>query len=236
MSKNKTRRGAILLVPDRPSGLGITTEKDEWWPGQREIIGQIAEAFSTKRFVLASMPTGSGKTIVATAVQKLLGLRSVVLTHTLSLQDQYKETLPAATIVTGRRNHKCSLPQPYEQEVTANLAPCAYGDDCEYIRADGCSYYRMLFEAAGNDQTILNYAYATRILQQPSLRKIERPVGDTYGGTTTKNPFWRDLLICDEGDLAEPAVVDAARIIIHKSSWDKVGIDLPKEQEEVAAW
>src|SRR3990167_6130201 len=194
----------MIDIPDRPSGLDIQTAdgKDEWRPLQRETIANICEAFRTKGFVLANMPTGSGKTIVATAVQRMLKLSSVVLTHTIHLQTQYQQTVPWATVVTGRRNHKCDLPQPFDEVLMADRAPCVVGDDCEHISPNGCSYYKMLYEAAGNPQTVLNYAYAVRILQSRSLFRI----GEDH------NPFRRELLVCDEGDLAEGAIVDAARL------------------------
>lgn len=204
-----------MIVPERPSELGILTRdgKDAWWPGQREIIQKIVDAYRDKRFVFLQAPTGSGKTIIAAAVQRMLDMSSVILTHTIPLQKQYLLTLPQATVVTGRRNHKCELPFAGGL-VMADVAPCAYGDPCEYQRADGCSYYRMLYEAAANTQTVLNYAYATRILQQPFIR-------------AGRNPFHRDFLVCDEGDLAEQALVDAARIVVRTGSWQGEGWSLP---------
>ena len=50
------------MVPNNPSALGIATldGKDEWWPGQREVVEAIVAAFeSGKRFVLAD--TGGGE-------------------------------------------------------------------------------------------------------------------------------------------------------------------------------
>ncbi|KKL83034.1 hypothetical protein LCGC14_1978750, partial [marine sediment metagenome] len=74
----------MIVCPPKPSDLGIVTAdgKDVWWKGQEDVITEIANAFTDHRFVLANMPTGSGKTIVAVAIGRLLGLSSVSMTHT----------------------------------------------------------------------------------------------------------------------------------------------------------
>ncbi len=235
----------MTTVPDRPSELGIETGdgKDEWREGQQHTIALILEAFEEKKFVLANMPTGTGKTIVATAVQRMSGWSAVNLTHTIQLQQQYTETLPWATVVTGRRNHPCSLvPLTGPLSMSANDAPCKDGEDCEYIRPDGCSYYSMLFKAADNPQVVLNYAYATRILQAGTLKNIAATFALREGMSeaeeayhTKKNPFHRDLLVCDEGDLAEGAIVDAAGIILAKEQWKRFG-GTPQGIEDIEVW
>ncbi|KKN82283.1 hypothetical protein LCGC14_0310960 [marine sediment metagenome] len=222
-----------MRVPDRPSELGIDTADglDSWRPTQVETIEAIIDAYEVegKRFVLANMPTGAGKTIVATAVQRLLDCSSVSLTHTIALEKQYAETMPWATVVTGRRNHPCDLPNDIPgldldgDTLMADRAPCAHGDDCEYIRPDGCSYYRMLYRASDSRQIITNYAYATRIFQAYRLR-----------GMGDRNPFHRQLLVCDEGDLAEDAVVAAAQIRITAKTWAPHGA--PMQSRDVGIW
>ncbi len=235
----------MITVPDRPSDLGIETGdgKDEWREGQQKTISLILEAFEEKKFVLANMPTGTGKTIVATAVQRISGWSAVNLTHTIQLQKQYVDTLPWATVVTGRRNHPCSLvPLKGPLSMSANEAPCKDGEDCEYIRPDGCSYYSMLFKAADNPQVVLNYAYATRILQVSKLKNIGATFALREGMSeaeeayhTKKNPFHRDLLVCDEGDLAEGAIVDAAGIILTQNQWKRFG-GTPQGIESIEVW
>lgn len=194
---------------------------------------KIISLFMTKKFVLANLPTGAGKTIVATAVQRLLGVPAVHLTHTISLQEQYQKTMPWALVVTGRANHECLLPGPMDEKVTARDAPCTSAKfACEYIKPDGCSYYKMLFSAKGYEQVILNYAYATRIIPAPYMRRLRQDEEDG----PTPNPFHRPFLVCDEADLAEPALVDAARITFSRRRWkEELGIDLPPSVE-VETW
>jgi len=216
-----------MIVPDRPSELGIDTLDgvDEWRSKQKDTIQEIYEAFQTRRFVLANMPPGSGKTIVGAAVQKMLGADSLSLTHTIQLQKQYQRTFPHGTLITGRSNHACEL-EDYKGK-TAAVAPCAFGADCEWMHINGCSYYRTIFTAAENPQAIANYAYATRILQSPGGRVMKR-----YNG----NPFWRELLICDEGDLAEQACIEAARVSFKLEDWEHILPRIPSDSDDLEEW
>ena len=227
-------------IPEHPSDLGIATAdgRDEWWPTQRETIQRIVDAFEEgKRFVFVNAPPGAGKTIVATAVQQYLDVRAVNLCHTIHLEKQYQRTCPWAKVVTGRSNHPCDLPPPMEgigEPITAADAPCTQGVECDYQTPDGCSYYRMFFGAADTRQVVLNYAYACRILQTPFLRAGRDPV--TGKRLAIRNPFYRELLVCDEGHLAEQAVVDAARVSFYEPSWLRhVKLSLP-DSADVRDW
>jgi Rad3-related DNA helicase len=63
--------------------------------------------------------------------------------------------------------------------------------------------------------TIMNYAYASRILQIPMFKG--------YDG----NPFHRDLLVADECHLAESAIISAAGVKVWTARLSSAGIDLP---------
>ncbi len=200
-----------MRTPPTPADLNLPADKyPEWWPGQRQTIENVLTAFDEYKYVLLNAPWGSGKTIVATAVQKLMDVRAVNLTYSIQLQQQYLDTMPWASVVTGRQNHACELDLLKAIGATANEAPCKEGADCEYIHPDGCSYYKGLYAAADNHQAVLNYPYAVRILQGHGvLRNVQG------------NPFRRHLLVCDEGDLAESAIIDGATIELDKALADK---------------
>lgn len=223
---------ATARCPDRPSELGLTVRNDTWWPGQQETIDSIVEAFIDKgrKFVMAGIPTGGGKTLIASAVQKLLarhqmGQQSLVLTHTIQLQDQYQKTLTDAAVITGRSNWLCELSPDSEYRIgtdadnplTAETAPCGEGHECpeDLKNADGCGYYQQWWTAARAPMVIMNYAYSTRILQIP------------YFGVDFPNPFRRSLLVADECHLAHDAVVDASGFKLWTGSLDRIGLQLP---------
>lgn len=201
-----------MRTPPTPADLDLPF--DSWRPGQRQTVEDILTAFDEYKYVLLNAPWGSGKTIIASAVQRLMDVRAVNLTHTIQLQHQYVETMPWAGVVTGRRNHPCELDQLKAVNATADEAPCKEGAKCDYIRPDGCSYYRTLYAAADNPQAVLNYAYATRILQSGGVLRGQ-----------SGNPFRRYLLVCDEGDLAERAIIDAVTIRLDR--WLAKAFDAP---------
>ena len=226
-----------ITCPPTPRHLGL--DKDSWRAGQRETIDMIMHAFveEGKKFVVAGIPTGGGKTIVAAAVQKLLanatdnstggqfGGDSLALTHTIHLQHQYAETLKDAALVTGRGNHPCALPDDSEWRIgttdakplMADDAPCGQGEGCPEDRnkfPGGCDYYAQYFTAREAPMVVMNYAYAVRVLNIPQKGK-------------KKNPFHRDLLVADECHLAHDALIDAAGVKIWCSSLTKCGIRLP---------
>ncbi len=197
-----------MEIPSKPSDLGLVTQdgKDEWRELQQYAIGAITEAFKTKKFVMTNMPTGSGKTIVGAAVARMLDLPSLSLTHTIQLQEQYRNTLPWAGLMTGRSNHLCDL-YPKSLGVTAANAVSAC-KKCPHRHIEGCSYYRMFYTTRNEDEIILNYAYATRILQSEA-------------------GFSRKLLICDEADLAEGALVQSTQLLFSPSLWQQLKVDAP---------
>lgn len=213
-----------MRTPETPAELGLPHA--QWWEGQRDTVERVLDAFDEYSYVLLSAPTGSGKTMIATAVQRLLGLDSVTLTHTISLQGQYIKTLPWAQVVTGRANHPCDLVQLKAIGASAAQAPCTQGDDCELLElGNWCSYYSQLYAAAGNPQAVLNYAYAVRIVQARGIRGMKG------------NPFHRDLLVCDEADLAEAAIIEAVTIRLDKAESRRFGRPALKATAvELAAW
>ena len=221
-----------LKCPASPRDLGL--DAPSWWPGQRESIDEIMDAFVSqgKKFVMAAIPTGGGKTIIASAVQKLLarahdgdsgtGGASLALTHTIQLQRQYTDTLKDAEIVTGRGNHECVLSAGSEYRIgtdpekplMADDAPCAEGEKCPEQKRLECPYYDQFDRAAAAPMTVMNYAYAARILPIPMFG--EDP-----------NPFHRDLLVSDECHLAERAIVEAAGIKLWTGPLSRIGLVFP---------
>lgn len=210
------------MVPGVPSELGLTLDGDMWRPGQTYLIAHALEAFLIKgrKFWLLNGATGSGKSVVAAAIGRILGGRSLFLTHTKQLQAQYLKTLNGAMTVTGKNNHRC-LRSPFKG---ATAEDC---DDCLYVLPSDdkwCSYQSQLLAASVSDEIVLNYAYATRILRTNHINAL-------HGGTECPgcNPFrQRDLLVCDEGDLTENAVVSTAGVEIYRRSYDaEMGYPLP---------
>ena len=211
------------LVPESP--LDLDLPHPEWRQYQRDTVAQIIEGFESGNKVLLSAPTGSGKTVLGSAVARVQGGNAMFLAHTIHLQQQQLRTLPDAKTATGRANHVCPLPDPFGQEFTAAEAPCP----CALATKDGCSYYRQLFECGDADEAVLNYAYAVRVCKAKGMKVYEC---DEESGQpivrTLPNPFLeRNLLVCDEAHLMEHALIDVDTIEISKRTFEQLRVPLP---------
>jgi Rad3-related DNA helicase len=113
-----------------PVDIGLPPVYTSFRDAQTEAIEFCLE--SDKRFVALGLPTGSGKTLTAAALAKLLGGRTVVLTSTLGLQDQYVAHLgPCGLVdVRGRANYPCWEGGNCEE---GSLADCGDKEGCPYI-------------------------------------------------------------------------------------------------------
>jgi Rad3-related DNA helicase len=82
-------------------------------PGQREAIVSIVNAFlSEKKHVVADLPTGIGKSAIATTVHRVLkdvkkSHRTTIVTATKNLQDQYENEDPGIFSLKGKTNYFC---------------------------------------------------------------------------------------------------------------------------------
>lgn len=230
-------------VPDSPSDLGFPVPGDVWWPGQKQTVGRILFAYNNFDTVLLNAPTGSGKTLIVAAVIRLMDIRSIILTHTIALQNQYLKTAPWAVTMAGKRNFPCGQPdRPFVQKILDTLHSTALTTedcddylDCESPWRDGCSYFAQLGRAADADMTVLNYAYAMRIIKPDTLSRGIRQSTDP--DTSIDNPFRRELLVCDEGHLANNAIVDAESLDFWHPTMRKCGIKWwPEQADALDAW
>ena len=59
------------LVPESPTDLGLL--HPSWWRHQREAVEGVLAGFEQGHKVLLSAPTGSGKTLIGSAVARVQG-------------------------------------------------------------------------------------------------------------------------------------------------------------------
>ncbi len=100
---------------------------DSYRKGQKESILEIEDAFfvQNKRFVIAELPTGVGKSYIAVTLARLFG-RSHILTPQKQLQTQYSESFPEIYSMKGRNAYTCNL---LHQQIICEIADQLYGDD-----------------------------------------------------------------------------------------------------------
>lgn len=119
---------------------------DHFFSGQRETIIRVVDAFlnSGKRHVILEAPTGSGKTIIAWTVHrvldKLIGnerLKTTVSTTTKGLQKQYVEDCGTYNLM-GKTNYPCAKGCKHYSTVECKhkvaQKQCKPAVECPYVK------------------------------------------------------------------------------------------------------
>jgi ATP-dependent DNA helicase DinG len=130
-----------------------------WRPGQLEAV--TATICADTRFVILNMPTGVGKSPAYVAASKIVGGRTLALTHTKGLQDQAMADFEEVGMrqIKGQMNYPCYLLEDQGVERgTCDEGPCHAGVECEY-RDNGCAYYDAVRRAEKAPLVITNYSY-----------------------------------------------------------------------------
>lgn len=112
---------------------------------------------SGSKIVLLQAPPGIGKTGIAIATARALGEKTVYLTGTKQLQDQYME-MPGLVEMRGRNNFMCSI----DPSIDAGVALCTLGGRCDHAGKSGtpgCGYFDARRRAIEADEVVTNYSY-----------------------------------------------------------------------------
>lgn len=184
-----------------PQDLGLD-KFDEFRPAQLEAISFVLG--SSKPYVALCLPGGSGKSLVAVALAKLFDARTVILTSTKGLQDQYLRDFglirTAARVLSrlgqrprgvmvdirGKANYHCA-----EHDVS-----CADGErmGCRRFGTSSCEYSDALAIAASSELVVTNYA-------------MWMSAGESFRENV-------DLLILDEAHLAPEELARHLEVVI----------------------
>ena len=204
----------MTLLPPPSVLLGID-RFEAWYPGQDDLVSQSMDwYYSLSRFLGLSVPTGSGKTLVALLLSHLSGSRTIILTATKGLQAQYSRDISSlgGVLVMGQNNFPC----PLVYGLRADEGPCHDGLPCPI--KESCPYRTQLAEATRSQLVVTNYAYW--------LAQTNFAVG--LGEI--------DLLVCDEGHMAFGAMENYLTIFLSKLDIEPVGIHFPEPAGEWGAW
>ena len=172
-----------------PSFFGLPEKFTAFRPAQAEAL-EYAVYKTTRRFTALGLPTGAGKSLVAVAIAKALGVKAVYLTASRALQDQVAREFASSGMVDarGRSNYQCG--QMYHERRSPS---CEYGNqhDCSLAHSDRCPHDAAMARAEQSDLVVTNYAnwLYKRKYNRNAFASEGRPV---------------ELLICDEaGEIPE---------------------------------
>jgi Rad3-related DNA helicase len=165
-------------------------------PEQQKFLDAVRD--TDKKYIVAQMPTGSGKSGIA-IYESMLANSSYIVVTNKALQDQYwrdfQNKFPIK-MLKGQSNYDCVV----NDSVKCDKGPCQGCDSTSigikrYCRAnDMCPYYNAAKEAADAKMFLAN----TSILSSAIA-----PKGDAAK---------RDMLIIDEAHLLEDFLVDVGTI------------------------
>lgn len=149
----------MMPIPPTPAQFGRYTA---WRPGQVEAIRAILGA--TMPHLGLQMPTGSGKSLVAAAAASALHTRTVILTATRGLQDQYRQGFRRLVDMRGMGNYEClALHDELRRyrmggTMTCEDGPCRSGVRCS-LKESGCLYFDQQRLVARSPAVTTSYAY-----------------------------------------------------------------------------
>src|SRR5262245_34505528 len=174
----------------------------------QEVQLEVVEfaAYTEKRVAACSVPTGVGKSLIALSLAKLTGARTVVLTATKGLQDQYVHDAARYGLVDvrGKDNYAC-------QDFSG--LSCRDGSQvgCRYLNR-GCAYECARGKARNSDLVCTNYNYWLSVNDRA---KGLRGEGEDGGAV--------EMLVLDEGHQAPDVLSDYLSVRVYESElkrWD----------------
>lgn len=204
----------MIPIPDSPYQLGVGFEKfANWREGQEDVLNRVLT--SPKKFILLDAPTGFGKTLVASAIHKLMKKSpSTYSCSTKKLQDQYMNDFHGfAEVLKGRSEYPCLL------KGIKSAANCIHTRDAVCESLIFCPYRRQVEAAEKAELACLNIW---------SL---------IYQVKFSKRFIQRHLLILDEADAMEGSLVEVYRRELTPQAVANYLLRSPDfQQEDVNYW
>ena len=184
-------------------------------PHQWKAILEILEHFENgMKVVMLSAPTGSGKTLIGEAVQRLMPGRNVYCCTTKTLQDQVVQDFPYSVVMKGKSNYRTQHRADVTCEECTGDAKKSLSD-CDWCdHKSSCPYYIHKSEAANARFPVLNMAYF--------LGETTNPEASAFAA--------RQAVVIDEADTLEDQLMGQIEVTISASMRKWVGVtSLPKK-------
>ena len=112
-----------MLTPD---ALGLPPKFQTFRPVQVQALERLAA--SDRRWLVVQAPTGSGKTLIAAGLSRMLAVPALYVVRTKQLQDQILQDFQYARVLKGRANYPTRLEPDRFPAVNAALCTRRDGD------------------------------------------------------------------------------------------------------------
>ena len=204
-------------------------------PHQWEAVKETVEAFKKAKVVFLDAPTGSGKSLCAEVVRRLLKTRALYLCTTIPLQEQFVRDFSYCALLKGRNNYPTLLyperfnnPEPYKLTAAECDMRKWQGESedepvywCPWCGKDvnKCPYREAKAQAMMSFLSVLNTAYF--------LHEVNRP-----------NPAFKGwpMVVIDEADQLEQELMRYIEVEISRGRLKKLGLDMPKKKTVAGSW
>lgn len=146
---------AGVSVPSKPSTVFDYFPGTTYRAGQREAMEQIADAFinRNRRYVVAELPTGVGKSFIAMAFARYFSTAHILTVQKI-LQTQYEDafskTQASVFSIRGRAAYQCAA----DATKSCAVGPCKLNKKMKHV---DCPYKAALHGAHGSPITVHNF-------------------------------------------------------------------------------
>lgn len=226
-------KGSLPIPSPRHSMFGLPPllKFKAFRPHQWEAIQAVVKAFQENpacKVVFLDAPTGSGKTLIAEVVRRLLQVRGIYICTTKTLQEQFMRDFPYAKLLKGRQNYPTlDYPDRFADPVQPlSAAECLKVRDevtdtwvCPWCSdPEQCPYEVAKREALHAELSVLNTSYFLTEANGPGR----------FGNV--------DFAILDEGDKLEQALMAYVEVHISARLRERLGIGVPARKTVADAW
>ncbi len=206
-----------MIIPETPIECGLGNKFTKFWKGQVECVKEILDWFDGGNPIfLLNAPTGSGKTIIANTVAKLM-MREIgefgkvyYVCSTKQLQDQIMKDFGFMKKVMGRNNFICQHGGKKKLSC-ANGLYCSAGLACP--ERDKCPYFIQKEEAMNSQFVVMNYSYFLCALNY------------------ARDWDEADLIIFDECDVMDMELMKNVGIEISYKTFHDYGLSFPIKED-----
>lgn len=219
---------STILDMLRPEDLGFEGNRfKSYRPIQLEAIEQVSE--SEARFQGLALPTGAGKSLVAASIHRLTGWRTVILTSTKGLQEQYLRDFEQIGMrdIRGKLNYQCGQFEKLK---------CGDGKRAGCGLKATCSYECARLDAKEANLLVSNYAYWLRA-RRAALEYTDKEVDNGL----EPNPI--ECLILDEVHNAPEELAGYMSCRLYEKELREIlglnpehGEELDRMKEDLSSW